>query len=122
MKNLSVVVLLLFAVVICRAENIVRGPYLQLLTPNSVVIRWRTDKPSSSKVEFWPDQGQFRDKATANGKTAEHIVSIGRLSASTKYFYTIGVNDGKTFIQNTNHFFITAPPIGTPQPIRFWVL
>ena len=30
---------------------LVRGPYLQLGTPDGVVVRWRTDLPTESRVE-----------------------------------------------------------------------
>ena len=31
---------------------LLRGPYLQVATPTSIVIRWRTDKPSTSVVKI----------------------------------------------------------------------
>ncbi len=38
--------------ILAQSPQIIRGPYLQSVTPNSGIIRWRTDIPSSSQV-FW---------------------------------------------------------------------
>jgi acid phosphatase type 7 len=123
MKKLFVALIAVLAMAaICRAEKIIRGPYLQLLTSESVVIRWRTDKPSASLVQFWAQGGQYRDKATERKKTTEHVVTVKRLTPKTKYFYAIGLDNGRSFKRSSQYFFITAPPIGTAQPIRFWVL
>ena len=32
--------------------EIERGPYLQLVTPASIVIRWRTETPAASRVRY----------------------------------------------------------------------
>ena len=32
------------------AATVTRGPYLQMGTPSSIVIKWRTDIPSNSRV------------------------------------------------------------------------
>ncbi len=35
-----------------EAQSLARGPYLQLGTPTSVVVRWRTDQSSDSVVRY----------------------------------------------------------------------
>ncbi len=37
------------------AQKITRGPYLQQLGQNSVIIRWRTDVPTKSLVTFFSE-------------------------------------------------------------------
>src|SRR5690606_35511114 len=32
------------------AQTVTRGPYLQIPTPNGIVVRWRTDVPTDSRV------------------------------------------------------------------------
>ena len=34
--------------------QLTRGPYLQIGTPSSVVVRWRTNAPSNSHVPYGP--------------------------------------------------------------------
>ena len=45
-------VFLLLLALDCIGQNIVRGPYLQLNTPTSIIIRWRTDSPTDSKLWY----------------------------------------------------------------------
>jgi acid phosphatase type 7 len=40
------------------ATTIVRGPYLQMATPTSMVIRWRTDNTEASVVSYGTDRAQ----------------------------------------------------------------
>ena len=51
-------VLVIFAPVACAATSdksvafVTRGPYLQLGTTNSIVVRWRTNVPTTSQVSY----------------------------------------------------------------------
>ncbi len=40
--------------------EVTRGPYLQLGTPNSVVVRWRTNVPTDSRLRFGSAAGRAR--------------------------------------------------------------
>src|SRR5689334_3575848 len=70
-----------------RPPKLLRGPYLQLATPNSIVIRWRTEEPSSSVVRYGPAPGTGLVSEVAAGVTKEHIVLIPGLTPNTRYFY-----------------------------------
>lgn len=126
-----------------RAETVTRGPYIQLLTTNSVVIRWRTDEISPSFVWFgtngpstrsqWHEVGEKpfpREKENGKGAvqlpsgkktTSEHAVQLTGLLPETKYFYAIERENG-ALVSSPNYFFITAPSIGSARPFRFWVV
>src|SRR5690606_25151331 len=41
------------------SANLLRGPYLQAATSNSIVIRWRTDAWTRSRVRFGTDPGNL---------------------------------------------------------------
>src|SRR5262245_21438807 len=45
---------------------IVRGPYLQIGTSNSVIVRWRTDVPVVGRVQFGPAEGSFTGMVTGS--------------------------------------------------------
>ena len=38
------------------ADQVVRGPYLQIKTPTNVIVRWRTDVPTDSHVKLGTTQ------------------------------------------------------------------
>nr|MBA3965254.1 FG-GAP repeat protein [Nitrospirales bacterium] len=53
----------------------------------------------------------------------DHIVTVTGLTAATKYFYNVGTaTDSVQGGGTTNHFFVTAPPVGSATPVRAWVL
>ena len=97
---------------------VTRGPYLQRGTPDSVVVRWRTDSPTVSVVEY----GRNPEEATVSidkSVTTEHEVHLSDLSPDTRYYYSIGDGTG-VLASGPDYFFITAP-VG-PKPTRIWVL
>src|SRR5207302_7298320 len=47
----------LFAAAPAGAATLTRGPYLQLLTPNSVTIVWNTDTPAACSLAIRPVAG-----------------------------------------------------------------
>ncbi|MEN9636123.1 MAG: hypothetical protein RL077_4527 [Verrucomicrobiota bacterium] len=116
------------------ATTVVRGPYLQIPTPTSMVVRWRTDTTEPSVVSFGTDRTQLTQVSKAEGVTAEHVVELVGLKPATKYFYSVGgaavpppaagkkaaAEDapGRAGIYN----FTTPPPVGPAQPTRIWVL
>lgn len=104
------------------AQQIVRGPYLQIGTPDSIVVRWRTDAPTDSAVQFGLEPGKLDKTVATKWKTTEHVVALQGLTPSTKYHYAIG-NAEKTLggAGGAGHF-VTSPPHGTRQPIRTWVI
>ena len=52
------------------ALTVTRGPYLQIGTPTSIVVRWRTDTATDSKVFYGTSVGNLDQSVT---------VSAGRL-------------------------------------------
>jgi hypothetical protein len=70
--------------------RITRGPYLQGATPTSVVVRWRTDIATDSRVRWGPDPGSLVDSQTDAAMTTEHEVTLNGLLDATTYFYAVG--------------------------------
>jgi len=96
-----------------------RGPYLQIGTRTSITVRWRTNLPTDSRVQFGLDPESLSDSASDDEVTTEHIVTLSDLLPDTKYFYAVGAN-GTNFAAGTNYFFVTAPT--TSKPTRIWVI
>ncbi len=83
--------------------TIVRGPYLQLGTTNSMVLRWRTDHPTLSEVAYGTSPQKLTKRARATGSLTEHIVLFTNLQPDTKYFYSIGTHDTPLIVKLTNN-------------------
>ena len=131
MVTLGCVLFVLLVSVIPATAAVVRQPYLQLVTPTSVTVVWRTDLNSAdnSRVQYGTVSGTLNQTATNTAVTRsglnvkDHIVTIAGLSAATKYFYNVGtVTNGVQGGGTNQHFFVTAPPTGSSTPFRAWVL
>src|SRR5689334_10078866 len=74
---ISITVLLFFSSpVYSQTVSIVRGPYLQSPGPNSMIMRWRTDSLTDSRVYYgtsFGDTAMYFDSATL---TTEHRVKL----------------------------------------------
>src|SRR5262245_34111337 len=114
-------VLLMFLCASAHAQRLTRGPYLQMITPESVVLRWRTDKLATNYVRYGEEVAKLTSVAFNEGLLREHAVMISGLKPNTRYYYAVGLPD-KILARGTNFYFITAPPPGAAQPIRVWVL
>jgi hypothetical protein len=101
--------------------QITRGPYLQLGTPSSVVVRWRTSGASDSRVLYGPDPANLLWSATDAALVTDHQVTLTNLSPGTRYYYAVGATT-QTLAGDATHYFVTSPLAGTAQPARVWVL
>ena len=106
-----------------NVPKVVRGPYLQLGRPDSMVIRWRTDQPTSSEVKFGTVANKLDRAVTIKGKSTEHVIQLSSLTSSTTYHYSVWGDDkvqagggGKPFS------FTTSPIAGTRGKVRIWAL
>ncbi|HYO78260.1 MAG TPA: fibronectin type III domain-containing protein, partial [Thermoanaerobaculia bacterium] len=104
-----------------QTPNVRRGPYLQLGTPTSVVVRWRTDLPSASRVRYGTTAGNLTSFVDDGTVTTDHSVTLTGLSPYTKYYYSIGTPTA-TIAGDSSYTFHTAPQVGTAVPTQIWVL
>ena len=98
-----------------------RGPYLQVGTQTSIIIRWRTNIAENSRVTFGTVFGTYPNTVDSATSTTEHIVQISGLTADTKYWYSIGSTTQTLQATNTN-YFLTLPPSNTIRKLRFLAL
>ena len=104
------------------SASVTRGPYLQIGTPNSVVVRWRTNIPTDSRVSYGTTQGSLISNADNATQTTEHEVVLSTLSAGTKYFYSVGSTSQVLAGNDATHYFVTSPTAGSSIATRIWVL
>ena len=92
--------------------QLIRGPYLQVATSNSMVVRWRTDAFARSRVRFGTVAGQLERTADDPALTTEHLVKLTGLIPGTKYYYSIG-SMKDTLQAGKDNYFFTLPIAGT---------
>jgi hypothetical protein len=99
--------------------SVVRGPYLQNATPNSVVVRWRTDQPCASQLWLGASAGSVQPAAFDPTLRTDHAVVAAGLPAETTFAYAIGDANG-AFAGVPPGALRTLPPIGAVRPMRVW--
>ncbi len=125
MKRFILLVCLLFLAITSFSQSldIIRGPYLNSVSSTSAVIRWRTEKPTDSKVFFSTDRFKVEQASVVSEAALEtdHELVISGLSPATKYFYSVGANSTKPKMYE-DQFLVTAPQVGSTSPLRIWAL
>lgn len=101
------------------ALQVTRGPYLQSGTPTNIVVRWRTDLATNSRVQFGLSAAALEWEAAGTNLTMQHIVTLTNLAPDTRYFYAVGTSEGN-LAGGTNYCFATSP--AGPKPVRIWAI
>lgn len=104
------------------AAALTRGPYLQVGTPTSIVVRWRTDVSVESRLLWGTNLSGLDHTNSRFTPTTEHELRVEGLSPSTRYYYSLETVDTVLSGANTNQYWISAPAPGEPHTTRFWVL
>lgn len=104
------------------AAALTRGPYLQLATPTSMIVRWRTDIGVTGRVNIGPTPGSVSQSFDESISTTEHSVNLTGLSPDTTYFYSVGTANGILAGGDAEYVFTTPPVSGTAKNTRIWVL
>jgi hypothetical protein len=100
-----------------------RGPYLQMGTPTSMIVKWRTSNFVTGKVMFGTDSTNLNMNTSELSSTDNHEVQLTGLAPHTKYFYAIGSSTDTLFgYGDYSNFFYTSRYTGDKSPIRMWVL
>ncbi len=111
------------------------GPFLQKLSPNSVLIKWRvpTSQVSNNSVHYGTSSGSLTSTVTDSSPASkscgycpeswrEFEVTLSSLSPNTRYYYAIGTSSTPSVESKFNGTFKTFPTPGTPTPTRIWVI
>lgn len=101
--------------------SIVRGPYLQKANQTSVILRWRTDNASDSKVRFGLSPDNLNNVVTSPQFVNDHEIQLIGLQPNSIYYYSIGSNS-TVLAQGSNHYFKTLPLSGQEGVYEFLVL
>jgi len=127
------------------ADGLLRGPYLQQATPESIVIVWRTARPIQPVVKFgtrlerlerrvdrerielrvahglWGYRSRARLHSAPPG-THQYEAAVTGLTAGTTYYYAVYDGDDPLAGRDPAQSFTTSPPKGARRRFGFCVL
>ena len=75
--------------------DIVNGPNVANVTPNSAWLTWQTDNVAATRVRYGTDQKAPSQHAYVPGGTRDHRVQLTGLKPHTTYHYEIENRSGK---------------------------
>ncbi|MBX7244497.1 MAG: metallophosphoesterase family protein [Candidatus Sumerlaeaceae bacterium] len=102
--------------------HVTRGPYLQNGTSGSVVLRWRTDVSTDTRVKVGTVQGLLNLITEDISNTFDHEIKVTGLLPDTKYYYSVGSRSVDLEGNDSEHYFVTSPAPGADKAFRMWVL
>ncbi len=114
--------ILFISVNLFAQSQLVRGPYLNMGTPSSMVVRWRTVGSEIGGIAHGTAVGNLTDTVWESSATTEHELQVAGLAANTKYYYTVLGSGQNLTPVDPSYYFQTSPVAGTDQPIRIWAI
>jgi len=104
MKKLSAFLFLIFPLAVFGAE-LTRGPYVEDPTLTTAVVRWSTNAPAQSWLEYGP-KPQCNQIMTNSPEGMEHKVVLQGLASNKEYCY-------KVYVLNNQGDGVQSPAEGT---------
>ena len=74
-RLLALISTLFFIVIQSSGQEIIRGPYQQLNTPNSIILRWRTDIPTDSWLWYGDSPTNLTTSISEAGDRLDHEIN-----------------------------------------------
>jgi hypothetical protein len=104
------------------SDALLRGPYLQQGTPQSMIVRWRTAQAGASLVRYGLKPGALDHAVSLTPTTTEHRVKVQGLEPATRYYYSVGSGGRALAGPSRGHYFVTSPLPGAKSPTQAWIL
>ncbi len=105
-----------------NAALITREPFLQTSTSTSIIVRWRTNVLTTSRVRYGNVLGVYGSSAIDTTLTTEHEIVVDGLSPGSLYYYVVGTADTDLTGGGPTYYFRTHPSPGAEVPVRVWIL
>ncbi len=88
-----------------------------------MTVRWRTEVPTTSRVDFGhEDPGNLPQHFADSAETTEHCITLTGLVPETRYFYSISSATVRLAGGDSAHFFHTSPMPGSDSPVHVWII
>ena len=99
-----------------------RAPYLQMLTDDSVTVRWQTRSNRMGVLKYGrhPDHLNYTLLEDSVGKV--HSITATDLQPDTRYYYSVGDISGYKDPEPEYDWFRTMPKGVTGKSTRIWVI
>jgi len=97
-----------------------RAPYLQMAGPDRVTLRWGSVKAEQGEVFYGTRAEDLTSRQDEAEAEKNHRVILRGLQPDTRYYYRI--RQAGSWLMPAAEWFYTAPKVGSPQPLRIWVL
>jgi hypothetical protein len=107
---------------VAGAVALVRGPYLQAGGGAAVVVRWRTDVATDSRVRWGYAPGLVAFDERSSLSTTEHEVTLRSLPAGRRIYYAVGSSASTLAGFDADTWYDVPPAADASQPFRAWVL
>lgn len=98
--------------------QILKGPYLQNVTPEGITVMWETHVPGTSQVAYGTEETLGRLAIGREGTL--HEVRLEGLQAETTYYYQVRSENEAGAVTSTLSRFRTAPRRDTPFRVLVW--
>src|SRR6187455_2030301 len=113
-KILIVKIICLFFFSFGTCSQVTRQPYLQITTPNSMVIRWQTGTGVIGEIYYGPSASSLtKSIKESEDERIYHEVKLTGLTHNTKYYYSVESPSKGT----EDQYFITPPDKGMEIPV-----
>lgn len=115
----------LLTVVINEGEplpELVRQPYLQLGTPTSMTVAWRTDIATDGVLRIGASPGNLDQSYTDPSITTDHAITVDSLQPGARYYYSAGPGAHVLAGGDNDHYFETAPSTGAQTAFTAWIV
>lgn len=105
------------------AQQLIRGPYLMMNSPHSIVVHWYTDIPTNSVVKYGTDSNSLTNMVATISTFTHHQLAITNLQPNTIYYYQVG-HALQSFVTGSKFHFKTQPLTQATysQPLTFWTM
>jgi len=97
-----------------------RLPYVQMVTDDSVIIRWLTKDQEMGVVRYGERRESPMFLSLESSPRRDHRVELSGLKSGTRYYYHVGDINGYFVDDEEIYWFETAP--AEPEPARIWVI
>ncbi|MEO5905125.1 MAG: metallophosphoesterase family protein [Saprospiraceae bacterium] len=101
---------------------ITRGPYLQRATSSSLIVRWRTNIPTESIIDYGSSLNSLNLSVSDFVLKTEHAHVISGLAPASTYFYQIRNTTDTLVFPAADVYFKTYPLSGAEHSLTAWIL
>ncbi len=122
MRFVQLLAFLLLTASTTYAQSVVRGPYLQTPTDESIIVMWRTDLLTATSLWYGSHPDSLTLHSTLQNSVRDHTVIITGMEPYTTYYYAVGDGGNVLAGGDLQHRFRTHPLPGEEQPVRVWAI